>query len=48
MPAMTMVQALNSASPNRIPGESRGPPGSGTGASGWIPAFAGNANVKKW
>ncbi len=28
--------------PNRIPGESRGPPGNATGASGWIPAFAGN------
>src|SRR6266853_1660810 len=42
MPAMTMVQALNSASLNRIPGEGRGPPGNSTGAPGWVPAFAGN------
>ena len=44
MPAMTMVQALNSGSPNRIPGEGRGPRGNSTGAPGWVPAFAGNAD----
>ena len=41
MPAMTMVQALNSAFQSRIPGEGRGPSGRGMGASGWVPAFAG-------
>src|SRR5258707_356092 len=41
MPAMTMVQALNSAAPNRIPGEGRGPPANSTGASGWVPASPG-------
>jgi len=47
MAAMTMVQALNSAAPNRIPGEGRGPPGGSTGASGWVPAFAGNGNANR-
>ncbi len=45
MPAMTMVQVLNSASQSRIPG--RGPSRRRTGASGWVPAFAGNGNADR-